>query len=178
MLANFSAIITDFLSVIMSLLLSFGSFFGTMAPPTTETPDNYYDEGIKNVIFLIGDGMGYNHWEKTKQERGIELTVETMEYCGSSMTRSLSAEVTDSAAGGTALATGVRTYNGGIGVYFDDPYEFTSHPMNLTELCMERGMMTGVVTTDETTGATPSAFSAHSNDRGNNPRFGTRADPS
>ena len=54
MLTNFSAIITDFLSVIMSLLLSFGSFFGTMAPPTTETPDNYYDEGIKNVIFLTG----------------------------------------------------------------------------------------------------------------------------
>ena len=167
MLANLSAIFNEILAVIMSMLLSFGSLFGTMAPPTTETPDIYYDDNIKNVIFLIGDGMGYNHWEKTKQERGIELAVETMEYCGSSMTRSLSAEVTDSAAGGTALSTGVRTYNGGIGVYFDDPFDTVSHPMNITELCMERGMMTGVVTTDETTGATPSAFSAHSSDRGN-----------
>ena len=167
MLSSLSAIWTDILSVIMSLILSFGSFFGTIIPSTTEAPDNYYDENIKNVIFLIGDGMGYNHWEKTKQERGIELTVETMDYCGSSMTRSLSSEVTDSAAGGTALSCGIRTNNGAVGVYFDDPYESFSRPMSLTELCMERGMMTGVVTTDETTGATPSAFSAHSSDRGN-----------
>ena len=167
MLSNLSAIWTEILSVIMSLILSFGSLFGTIVPPTTEAPDNYYDENIKNVIFLIGDGMGYNHWEKTKQERGIELTVETMDYCGSSMTRSLSDQVTDSAAGGTALSSGIRTNNGAIGVYFDDPYESFSRPMNITELCMERGMMTGVVTTDETTGATPASFSAHSSSRDN-----------
>lgn len=167
MIANLNVILSDILSVIMSMILSFGSILGTIAPPTTTTPNQYYDENIKNVIYLIGDGMGYNHWAKAKQERGIELTLETFEYCGNSMTRSLSDEVTDSAAAGTALATGVRTYNGAIGVYFDDPFNTVSHPMNITELCMGRGMMTGIVTTDETTGATPGAFSAHSSDRGN-----------
>lgn len=167
MLANLSAIFSDILSVLMSLLLSFGSLTGSIVPPTTNSPADYQDGNIKNVIYLIGDGMGYNHWAKTKQERGIELTVETFDYMGNSMTRSISDAVTDSAASGTALATGTRTYNGAIGVYFDDPFETVSRPMNITELCMERGMMTGVVTTDETTGATPSAFSAHSSDRGN-----------
>ena len=167
MLANLSAIFSDILSVLMSLLLSFGSLTGSIVPPTTNLPADYRDGNIKNVIYLIGDGMGYNHWAKTKQERGIDLTVETFDYMGNSMTRSISDAVTDSAASGTALATGTRTYNGAIGVYFDDPFETVSRPMNITELCMERGMMTGVVTTDETTGATPSAFSAHSSDRGN-----------
>lgn len=154
-------------SIILSIILSFGSLVGAFAEPTTSESAMYFDENIKNVIFMIGDGMGFNHLEKTKQERGIELTIDTFDFQGQSMTRSVTNAITDSAAGGTALATGVRTYNGAIGVYFTDSTAALSHPKNLTELCMERGMMTGVITTDKTSGATPASFSAHSSDRDN-----------
>ena len=167
MLSSLAPAWQELAAIFMSIIMTIGTLFGVYVPSDTVNPDKYLDGEIKNVIFLIGDGMGFNHLEKTKQERGISLTMDTFDIHGSSMTRSLSAAVTDSAAGGTALATGERTYNGGIGVYMYDPVAAFSYPKNITELCAERGMMTGVITTDETSGATPSAFSAHSSDRGN-----------
>ena len=154
---------TKFISAIMSFLLCLGSFFGI-----TEAPESVPDiPEIKNVIYLIGDGMGFNHLEKTKLERNISLVMDSFEIKGSSRTRSLSSSVTDSAAGGTALSTGVRTGNGMIGVYYEDKNATISYPKSITELCKERGMMTGVITTDSTTGATPAAFSAHTSSRDN-----------
>ncbi len=167
MITSLAGIWVQLTSIIVSVILSVGGLFGSFVPATTTAASDYRDDNIKNVIYLIGDGMGYNHLEKTKQEKGISLAMDTFDYQGSSMTRSLTNAVTDSAAGGTALATGVRTFNGGIGVYFTDSTGFLSYPKNLTELCMESGKMTGVVTTDETSGATPASFSAHSSDRGN-----------
>ncbi len=167
MLSTLGPIWQEISAIIMSIIMACGSLFGVFAPSDTTSPDKYLDTDIKNVIYLIGDGMGFNHLEKTKQERNISLTMDTFDYHGASMTRSLSNAVTDSAAGGTALATGERTYNGAIGVYMSDPLCQFSYPKNITELCAERGMMTGVITTDETSGATPASFSAHSSDRGN-----------
>lgn len=155
---------TKVISVIMSFLLSIGVFFGFSEAPEQNTDDT---KKIKNVIYLIGDGMGFNHLEKTKKERNTGLVMDSFEIRGSSKTRSLSSSVTDSAAGGTALATGVRTGNGMIGVYYEDKNANISYPKNITELCQERGMMTGVITTDLTSGATPAAFSAHSSSRNN-----------
>ncbi len=167
MLSLFSSVWGEFAALIMSLAMVFGTTFGLFVPATTTAPEDYLDSNIKNVIYLIGDGMGFNHLEKAKNERDIELTMDTFDYQGESMTRSFSNAVTDSAAGGTALATGVRTLNGAIGVYPMDVTGTFSHPKNLTELCLESGKMTGVITTDETSGATPASFSAHSSDRGN-----------
>ncbi len=152
-------------AALMSAILSFGFSVGSYIEPTTESADKYFDEHIENVIFLIGDGMGYNHLEKTKLERNIELTLDTFSIQGSSRTRSLTNDVTDSAAGGTALSCGIRTYNSGVGVYLLDPLDVFSHPINITELCRDNKMLTGVITTDETSGATPSAFSAHAKER-------------
>ncbi len=152
-------------SIFMSILLTIGTTFGAFVDPTTTEAVNYHDSNIKNVIFLIGDGMGFNHLEKTKDEKEVDLAMDTFLIRGDSMTRSLTNKVTDSAAGGTALATGVRTYNGAIGVYLTDSLDVVSHPKNITELCLEKGMMTGVITSDETSGATPSAFSAHESNR-------------
>lgn len=167
MLSSFAAIWVELVSVILSIVLSVGTTFGAFVPATTTAPTDYNDSNIKNVIYLIGDGMGFNHLEKTKQERAVTLTMESFTYQGESMTRSYSSSITDSAAGGTALATGVRTNNGAIGVYMSDSLGVFSYPKNITELCMERGMMTGVITTDKTSGATPASFSAHSSDRDN-----------
>lgn len=124
------------------------------------------DEVI-NVIYLIGDGMGENHLELARQELGIEFVMDTMPVRGQTKTRSFSSAVTDSAAAGTALACGVRTNNGAIGVYPYDLFALYAYPANLTELAMEKGMKTGVVVTDTNTGATPAAFSSHTSARGN-----------
>ena len=167
MLSFFASAWADFAALIMSLAMMFGTTFGLFVPATTTAPEDYLDSNIKNVIYLIGDGMGFNHLEKAKNERNIELTMDSFDYQGESMTRSFSNAVTDSAAGGTALATGVRTLNGAIGVYPMDVTGTFTHPKSLTELCLESGKMTGVITTDETSGATPSAFSAHSSSRDN-----------
>ncbi len=153
------------IATITSIFLSISALFGVAEAPADRTPDSF--ENIKNVIYLVGDGMGPLHLEKAKAERGITLTMDTFEYQGRSQTRSASSAVTDSAAGATALACGVRTYNGAIGVYMYDPLHVESHPKSLTELCIEKGMKTGVVTTDSTSGATPGGFSVHTNDRGN-----------
>lgn len=163
----FSTIMAKTTALIISIVLAFGTLFGVYKRPTTESADKYYDSNIKNVIYLIGDGMGFNHLEKTKLERDIDLAMDGISLRGSARTRSLTAKVTDSAASGTALAIGSRTYNGAIGVYLIDRTPKYSYPKSITELCNERGMLTGVITTDETTGATPSAFSAHSSDRYN-----------
>ena len=167
MLSVFASMWGKFAALIMSLSMMFGTTFGLFVPATTTAPEDYLDSNIKNVIYLIGDGMGFNHLKKAKNERNIELTMDTFDYQGESMTRSFSNAITDSAAGGTALATGVRTLNGAIGVYPMDVTGTFTHPKNLTELCHESGKLTGVITTDLTSGATPASFSAHSSSRDN-----------
>lgn len=164
MFNSFFAKITAWL---ITVVLTLGTAFGAFAPSTTGDAADYYDSDIKNVILLIGDGMGFNHLEKTKAEINVSLVMDTFAFKGKSMTRSFTKKVTDSAAGGTALATGIRTANSAVGVYPLDKKPAFSYPKNLTELCKERGMMTGVITTDETSGATPASFSAHSSDRYN-----------
>lgn len=166
MLAFFASCWGKVTAALMAAILSFGVSTGAFIEPTTQSSDSYYDSDVKNVIFLIGDGMGFNHLEKTKLEREITLEIDTIEIQGASRTRSITNEITDSAAGGTALSCGIRTYNGGVGVYLLDPLDVFSHPVSLTELCRDNKMLTGVITTDETSGATPASFSAHAYDRG------------
>ncbi len=127
-------------------------------------------EGYKvydNVIFFIGDGMGENHIEAAKAA-GIDVVMEGFEVRGQSMTDNYWGTTTDSAAGGTALATGIRTTNGYVGRSVFDPTGVIAEPMNLTELAISMGKAAGVVTTDKTTGATPGAFSAHAMSRNDN----------
>lgn len=120
---------------------------------------------VKNVILLIGDGMGENHLEWTKEELGVDLVLDTLPIQGYSETADYLGLVTDSAAGGTALATGVRTISGTVGVYPSDVLGAFSYPMNLSELAIEKGMKAGIVTSDATSGATPASFSAHTKSR-------------
>ncbi|MBQ8210635.1 MAG: alkaline phosphatase [Clostridia bacterium] len=167
MLAALGAIWSKITAVLMSVIMTFLTTTGLHAETSTLNAEDYLNENVKNVILLIGDGMGQLHLEKAKQERNITLVMDTFEYTAYSRTCSLSSLITDSAAGGTALSSGVRTYNGAIGVYLLDPLDIFSHPMNIRELCAQNGMMTGVVTTDATSGATPSAFSAHESSRNN-----------
>ena len=121
----------------------------------------------KNYIVLIGDGMGlyqtriFDYVNKEcEYSDGENLFYGYMlPYQGYSRTESLSG-ITDSAAGGTALACGYKTINEYIGL------DQNQQPIkSLTELAAEMGKATAVMSTETKTGATPAAFSAHSYDR-------------
>lgn len=130
---------------------------------TTLFPISVFAESkpeAKNVILMIGDGMGENHL-KLAEENGASLFMNSAyDLRGQSETRS-TLPVTDSAAGATALACGVRTTNSTLGVYAADPFALVSYPKSITEIAQEHGMKTGIVTTDSTAGATPAGFSVH-----------------
>jgi alkaline phosphatase len=109
-----------------------------------------------NIIFLIGDGMGLSA-VSTGFYFGDQPSVFTrFQEIGLQQTSSASHKVTDSAASGTALATGKLTYNGAIGV------DTARTPVpNIAELLAARGWSTGVVATSTISHATPASFYAH-----------------
>ncbi len=152
---------TKIIVAIMSFVVMFSSFFGlNFIAPSDEA------EEVKNVIIMIGDGMGFNHLYATEYTHGVKLQMlNRMEYYGSQQTASSSSPVTDSAAGGTALATGGRTINGYVGVYPTDPLAAIAEPASITDVAMKYGKATGIVTSDSIMGATPSSFSAHVRNR-------------
>ena len=120
------------------------------------------DANIKydNVILLIGDGMGFNQIEATKIAYGVsQLFMETLPVKSQSETRSYDNKITDSAAGATALATGYRTFNGEISKLG------TKNLKTITNYAQDLNKKTGIVTTDDTYGATPAAFSSLSTKR-------------
>ena len=129
---------------------------------------------VKNVIFLIGDGMGFNTLRMAEQLSGEDLQVLDpdnnfggWDYIGASKTRSATNAVTDSAAGATALSCGVRTVNRYLCVYTQDMNGWVSVPANVTELAFAEGRRAGVISSDDSYGATPAGFTIHCSDRGN-----------
>jgi alkaline phosphatase len=114
------------------------------------------DKKPKNIILMIGDGMGLAQLYSAMTANGGHLFIENFRNCGFSKTYSSSNYITDSAAGGTALACGTKTYNGAIGV---DP---DKNPVpNIREKAEKKGMKTGLVATTIITDATPAVFVAH-----------------
>ena len=150
--------------VSLALAFSFGLTGFACTPPDSESSGPQFKEpalsNVKNVILMIGDGMGPNHVKAGEIYKGSQLAIHSMPFSTYSLTSSANNEVTDSAAGAMALATGVRTNNGYVGV---DPNgkELTT----IMDLALQAGKRTGVVTTDTMSGATPMAFAAHCADR-------------
>jgi alkaline phosphatase len=114
---------------------------------------------VKNIILLIGDGMGLGQVMLTRSTSvGIDgrLNMETFPVVGLMRTHSANSLVTDSAASATAMACGIKTNNGMVGT---DPEgeDFLS----ILEAVKERKMETGLVATSSITHATPACFGAH-----------------
>ena len=120
----------------------------------------------KNVIVIIGDGMGPNDIELAREQvEGIYdygLTLDKIENHGLALTHSYDAKVTDSAASGTALSTGVKTNNGYIG---KDPEG--NDLQTMAELARSMGKKVGIITDEDLSGATPTAFTVHNISRQN-----------
>ncbi|MBP1676991.1 MAG: alkaline phosphatase [Bacteroidetes bacterium] len=115
----------------------------------------------RNVIFLIGDGMGLAQVYAGMVSNGNKLQLERFKNIGFSKTYSASNFTTDSGAGGTALACGVKTKNGMIGMTPDS----VSVP-SILELASRNGLSTGIVVACALTHATPASYIAHQPNRG------------
>ncbi len=115
----------------------------------------------KNVIFLIGDGMGLAQIYSAMVANGNALELERCQHVGFSKTYSADNYTTDSAAGGTALSCGVKTRNGMIGMSPD-----SVAVESVLEQADRNGMATGIVVACALTHATPAAYIAHQVNRG------------
>ena len=116
---------------------------------------------VRNVILLIGDGMGHGAVNAAMYANGGALTMTNLRTFGLVRTQSADNFTTDSAASGTAYATGQKTNNGFVGM---NPAResITNIPEYLTPL----GYACGVLSTDDLNGATPAVFYAHQAARG------------
>jgi alkaline phosphatase len=109
----------------------------------------------RNIILMIGDGMGTSAVYAGYTVNKGHLNLERFRNTGFSKTYSTS-YITDSGAGGTAIASGCKTYNGAIGV------DSSGHPVKtILEWASELGKATGMVATCAITHATPASFISH-----------------
>lgn len=124
-------------------------------------PKKFKQKKPRNVILMIGDGMGVAQVFAGLTANHGHLFLENFKSVGFSKTQSSNWYVTDSAAGGTALSTGQKTYNGAIGVGPD-----TIPVQTILEQAETKGLKTGLVSTSAITHATPASFIAHQGNRG------------
>ena len=123
---------------------------------------------VKNIILLIGDGMGFSYttglryFNHNSQKGFMNPTIFDQYFVGTQSTYSLDANsnITDSAAAGTALATGYKTYNGALGLNSEKQAVPT-----ILEYAKFRGKSTGLVGTSQINHATLAAFATHHESR-------------
>ncbi|MEZ4989689.1 MAG: alkaline phosphatase [Saprospiraceae bacterium] len=128
--------------------------------PPPATPPVLLEKHPKNVILMIGDGMGISQITAGMYYNGNRLNLEEFPVVGLHKPYSSSNLITDSAAGATAFASGIKTYNGAIGVSPD-----TSAVKTILEEAEEHGLATGLVATSTIVHATPAAFIGHVSSR-------------
>lgn len=115
---------------------------------------------VRNLIFMIGDGMGVAQLSMFKIESKTSTAFDRAQSVALISTHSANNRVTDSSAAGTALASGHKTNNSMVGCTPDgQPCE------SMMAKAVARGLTTGIVVTCNLQHATPAAFYAHSTDR-------------
>ena len=158
-----------FISLPFCLLLLAGNFSCARKYQTFLMPRPYAVEKIagqakhvrpKNIILMVGDGMSlaamYTAWAANRGH----LNIENCQYVGLCKTYSADRLLTDSAAGGTAFATGRKTNNGSVGV------DAGGKPQaSILEIARRHGLSTGLIATCNILDATPAVFVAKTGDR-------------
>jgi len=147
-------------------ILSSGIFTAQAAATTIAIEDEHLP---RNIIYLIGDGMGpaytsaYRYYADNPDTRVVETTIFDDLLTGMASTYpDDDTYVTDSAAAATALATSTKSYNGAISV------DHQHHELpTLLEIAKHKGKTTAVVVTSQINHATPASFLAHNESRGN-----------
>jgi alkaline phosphatase len=141
--------------MVLGFFLGWWLFLSPVQPqaPAPEMP--------KNIILVIGDGMGLAHISLAEYLHKPPSPLQQMPVVGLQKTHSDNQLETDSGASGTAMSCGVKTFNSAIGVAPD------STPVtSIFELARDRGMKTGFVVTSSVVHATPASFYAHVSSRG------------
>ena len=114
----------------------------------------------KNIILMIGDGMGLTQLYSGYTSNQGKLSIFNLKDIGFSVTTSTDSYITDSAAGATAMATGSKTKNRFIGV------DSLGHALpTITEKLKQRGFKTAIISAGDITDATPASFYAHQPER-------------
>lgn len=148
-----------FYSIFICSIIACSCFqFSTRTGAQIDIESKNNNSAPKNVILMIGDGMGIGQIEIARQleyGKNGRLFLETLPHVALVHTYSEDNAVTDSAAGGTALATGRKTNNGMIGVT-SEGIEVES----ILALFKKDEKKTGVISTNTVTDATPAAFTA------------------
>ncbi|MCS5348749.1 alkaline phosphatase [Staphylococcus aureus] len=153
-------------------LMIVSTVFSTVTPAIAQSEKEAKDDSFavgntknpKNVIFLVGDGMGpsfntaYRYYKNDPHAKEMNTTAFDAYLKGTNRTYSNDPKqnITDSAAGATAFSSGHKTYNGAIGVDSNKQKVKT-----VLERAKETGKSTGLVSTAEITDATPAAYAAH-----------------
>lgn len=140
------------------------------ANPSSSSQGSILSPFPKNIIMVIGDGMGpayttaYRYFSDNQSTTKVEETVFDRHLTGLASTypAPISGVVTDSAASATALATGVKSYNGAIGVDINK-----NELQTVLEFAKLQGKKTGVVVTSQINHATPASYLAHNEYRRN-----------
>lgn len=123
----------------------------------------------KNIIYMIGDGMGpaytsaYRYYIDDPKTKHVDNTIFDEILVGMAHTYpDDDTVVTDSAAGATALSTATKSYNGAIAV------DTKKAPLKtMLEIAKEKGMVTALIATSQINHATPASFAAHNESRRN-----------
>lgn len=124
----------------------------SVTTPTVEVKENK----AKNIIFLIGDGMGLTQVSTAYYYGDKTPSFSRFKHIGLHQNQPVGKEITDSAAGATAFSTGYKSFNAAIGVDKDSiPRE------TILEWAAKQGKSTGVIATSSITHATPASFYAH-----------------
>jgi alkaline phosphatase len=113
-----------------------------------------------NIIFLIGDGMGLSQISAGMYANNNQTALEGFSHVGLSKTHAVKNLVTDSAASGTAMACGEKTYNGVLGISAKN-----KKLESILEICKDNGYNTGLIVNSSIVHATPASFYAKINSR-------------
>ena len=129
-------------------------------PYETVYVNQVHGDRIKNVIVMIGDGMGIPHISCGWILNGGRLNMDNFKYTGMSRTWAADKLITDSCAGGSAIATGEKTNYGHMG------YDTEGNVVeNSLKKAQSLGKKTGIIVTCRINDATPLDFCGHSKDR-------------
>jgi alkaline phosphatase len=132
-----------------------GSFAGNASQQTAEAKSPQSNEKVENVIFMIPDGYSSAYATNYRLYQGEESVMDP-HLVGMHRTYSANSEVTDSAAAGTAMATGTKTNNGMISMDPDGNKLET-----ILQAAEKSGKSSGLVATSTITHATPAVFASH-----------------
>ncbi|HJW31255.1 MAG TPA: alkaline phosphatase, partial [Saprospiraceae bacterium] len=142
--------------MMIRFLLCFPIWFGFQHLVPPDSPGK-----PKNIILVIGDGMGLAHIALAEYLHKPPSPLGQMEVIGLQKTHSADNLETDSGAAATAMSCGVKTFNSAIGENAD-----SITVRSIMEMAHDHGMKTGFVVTCSVVHATPAAFYAHVDSRG------------